>query len=142
MAPSVGVEKIMSKFASKIISTAFAEAPAVAKYDYILTTQNAFDNAVAKLKEATSGSAGYDELVKTVRETFDNAKKARIDFFTIMSKDASEQQKVLYDLNIKTLNNMSLDDVVAHNGVHPSEYYGENASVFGYVIDGDVTVSF
>lgn len=140
--PGGGMEKILTKIASGVVSKAFEEAPAVAMYDYILTTQNAFDNAVTVLKAATPDSVGYDELVLAVKETFDAAKNARIDFFTTMSKGASEQQKALYDLNIKSLKAMSLEDVVAHKGVHPSEYYGENASIFGYILDGDITASY
>lgn len=140
--PGSGFEKIMTNIVTGVVSKAYEEAPAVAMYDYILTTKNVFDNAVEELKAATPGTKGYDELVKTVREAFDAAKKARIDFFTTMSKDASEQQKALYELNIKTLKSMSLEDVIPHKGVHPSEYYGENASVFGYILDGDISVSY
>ena len=142
IAPGGGIEKIMTKIASRVVAKAFEEAPAVAMYDYILTTQNSFDNAIADLKAAKPDSAEYDVLVLSVKEAFDAAKKARIDFFTTMSKGASEQQKALYDLNIKSLKSMSLEDVVAHKGVHPSEYYGENASIFGYILDGDISASY
>lgn len=140
--PGGAMEKIMTKLASTVVEKAFEEAPAVAQYDYILATQNSFDNAVANLKAAKPGTAGYDELVLTVREAFDNAKQARIDFFTTMAEGASGQQKSFYDLNIESLKTMSLDDVTAHKGISPGEYYGENANVFGYLLDGDVTVSF
>lgn len=61
--------------------------------------------------------------------------------FTTMSKGASTDQKALYDLNIKSLRAMSLKDVVSHEGVHPSEYYGENSSIFGYIMDADISTS-
>lgn len=140
--PGGGMEQIMTKAASSVVEKAFAEAPAIAQYDYILATQNSFDNAVANLKAAIPGTAGYDELVLTVREAFDNAKQARIDFFTTMAEGTSGQQKSFYNLNIESLKTMSLDDVTAHKGISPGEYYGENANVFGYILDGDITVSF
>ena len=59
-----------------------------------------------------------------------------------MAEGASGQQKSFYNLNIESLKTMSLDDVTAHKGISPGEYYGENANVFGYILDGDVTVSF
>lgn len=141
IAPNGGIEKIMTKIASEVVSKAFEEAPAVAMYDYILATQNAFDNAIADLKTAAPDSPQYDVLVLTVKESFDAAKNARIDFFTTMSKGASTDQKALYDLNIKSLRAMSLKDVVSHEGVHPSEYYGENSSIFGYIMDADISTS-
>ena len=139
--PGGGMEKIMTKMVSSVIEKAFSEAPAVAQYDYVLATQSSFDNAVANLKAATRGSPEYDNLVLTVREAFDNAKQARINFFTTIAKDSSGQQKTFYNLNIESLKTMSLDDVTVHKGVSPGEFYGENANVFGYVLDGDVTVS-
>lgn len=140
--PMTGVDKIFSKAASCVIDKAFSEAPAVAQYDWVLTTQNSFDNAVAKLKSTKPGTEGYDVLVTTVRETFDSAKKARLDFFNTMAKTASGQQKRFYELNAKSIKNMSLEDVTCHNAITPGEYYGENANIFGYILDGNVDVSY
>ena len=36
---------------------------------------------------------------------------------------------------------MSMNDIEAFDAISPEEYYGENASLFGYILDGDVTVS-
>ena len=140
--PNGGMEQIMTKVAANILSKAYAEAPAVAQYDWVLATQNSFDNAVANLKAAIPGSTGYDKLVQTVREAFDAAKQARITFFNTMAEHASGQQKRFYELNIESLKTMSLDDVTRHNAITPGEYFGENANIFGYIIDGDVTASF
>lgn len=139
--PGGGMEQIMTKATSSILDKAFAEAPAVAQYDWVVTTQNTFDNAIAALRAATPGTDGYDTLLQTVRESFDCAKEARIKFFITMAESFTGQQKRFYELNLESVKTMSLDDVSRHIAVSPEEYYGENASYFGYILDGDISVS-
>ena len=122
----------------KLFDWAFAEAPAVAQHDWVLATQNSFDNAVSNLKAADPGSEGYDVLVQTVREAFDSAKQARIKFFTTMAKNSSGQEQRFYQLNLESVKTMSLDDVTRHRAVSPGEYYGEDHSVWGYIFEGDI----
>ena len=64
----------MTKVTSSVLDRTFAEAPAVAQYDWVVTTQNTFDNAIADLRAATPGTEEYDTLPKTVRESFGCAK--------------------------------------------------------------------
>ena len=136
--PGGGMEQIMAKVTSSILDRAFAEAPAVAQHDWVLATQNSFDNAVANLKAADPGSEGYDVLVRTVREAFDSAKQARIKFFTTMAENSSGQEQRFYQLNLESVKTMSLDDVTRHRAVSPGEYYGENHSIWGYIFEGDI----
>ena len=138
--PGGGVEKIMTKVTSSILDKAFAEAPAVAQYDWVVATQNSFDNAIADLRTATPGMEGYDTLLKTVRESFDCAKDARIKFFTTMVENSSGQQKRFYELNLESVKTMSLNDASRHIAVSPEEFFGENSSYFGYILDGDISV--
>ena len=140
IAPGGGMKQIMSKLTSSILDRAFAEAPAVAQRDWVVTTNNSFNNAVANLKAASPGSEGYDELVQTVREAFDAAKQARIKFFTTMAKNSSGQVKRFYELNLESVKSMSLDDVSPHIAVSPGEYYGTDSNIFGYIMDGEVSV--
>lgn len=135
-----GMKTIMSNAVSNILDKAFAEAPAVAQYDWVVTTDNAFDNAVADLKAATPGTASYDTLVKAVRESFDCAKEARIKFFTTMVKNSSGQEKRFYELNLESVKTMSLLDTSRHLAIYPEEFFGETANVFGYILDGDIDV--
>ena len=137
--PGGGVEKIMTKVTSSILDKAFAEAPAVAQYDWVVATQNSFDNAIADLRTATPGMEGYDTLLKTVRESFDCAKDARIKFFTTMVENSSGQQKRFYELNLESVKTMSLNDASRHIAVSPEEFFGENSSYFGYILDGDIS---
>lgn len=130
------VKNVVGSFADKV----FAEAPAVAKYDYILSAENAFNNAVAKLKAASPGDSGYDELVLTVRETFNQSKKAQLDFYNTMAKNTSGQLKDFCLLNAKTVETMSLDDVTAYSAVNPDDYFGDNSSIIAHIFDGDVNV--
>lgn len=139
--PGGGMEQIMTKATSSILDRAFAEAPAVAQYDWVVTTQNTFDNAIADLRAATPGTEGYDTLLQTVRESFDCAKDARIKFFTTMAENSSGQQKRFYELNLESIKTMSLDDVSRHIAISPEEFYGENSSYFGYILDGDISVT-
>ena len=139
--PGGGMEQIMTKVTSSVLDRAFAEAPAVAQYDWVVTTQNTFDNAIADLRAATPGTEGYDTLLKTVRESFDCAKAARIKFFTTMAENSSGQQKRFYELNLESIKTMSLDDVSKHTAISPEEFYGENSSYFGYILDGDISVT-
>ena len=136
--PGGGMEQIMTKVTSSILDRAFAEAPAVAQHDWVLATQNSFDNAVANLKAADPGSEGYDVLVQTVREAFDSAKQARVKFFTTMAKNSSGQEQRFYQLNLESVKTMSLDDVTRHRAVSPGEYYGEDHSIWGYIFEGDI----
>lgn len=46
----------MPKVTSRVLVRAFAEATAGAQYDWIVTTQNTFDNAIADLRAATPGT--------------------------------------------------------------------------------------
>ena len=139
--PGCGMEKIMTKAASAVLERAYAEAPAVAQYDWVLATQNSFDNAIADLRAATPGSEGYDTLVQTVRESFDCAKNARIDFFTTMVENSSGQQKRFYELNLESVKTMSLNDAAKHAAVKPEDFYGSSSSYFGYILDGDISVN-
>lgn len=142
--PMTGVDKILSEVAGDIIDGVFSEAPYAAKYNLMLTTQNAFDNAVAKLKAATPGTAGYDELVKAVRESFCYAKQERLRFFEGMaelcSKQKDLQQKRFFELNAKMVKNMSLNDTTAENTVSISEYFGEDSNIFTYLMNGETDV--
>jgi len=139
--PGGGMEKIMTKVTSSILDKAFAEAPAVAQYDWVVATQNSFDNAIADLRGATPGTEGYDTLLKTVRESFDCAKDARIKFFTTMAENASGQQKRFYELNLESVKTMSLNDASKHIATSPEEFFGENSSYFGYILDGDISIN-
>ena len=85
----------MPKVTSRVLVRAFAEATAVAQYDWIVTTQNTFDNAIADLRAATPGTEEYDTLLKTVRESFGCAKEAQIKFFTTMAKKLVWSTKTL-----------------------------------------------
>lgn len=139
--PGGGMEQIMTKATSSFLDKAFSEAPAVAQHDWVLTTQNSFDNAVAELKAATPGAEGYDELVQTVREAFDSAKQARIKFFTTMAENAEGQHKRFFELNLESVKNMSLDDVTPHQALSLGEFSGENYTILEYLSDGDLVVS-
>lgn len=132
------MEQFMVNVTSSVLGRAFAETSAVAQQDWVLATQNSFNNAVANLKAADSGSEGYDVLVQTVRETFDSAKQARINFFTTMAENSSGQEQRFYQLNLKSVETMSLDDVTSHRAVSPGEYYGAKHNILGYIFDGDI----
>ena len=139
--PGGGMEQIITKATSSFLDKAFSEAPAVAHHDWVLATQNSFDNAVAELKAATPGTEGYEELVQTVREAFDNAKQARIKFFTIMAENAEGQHKRFFELNLESTKKMSLDDVTPHQALSLGEFSGENYTILEYLFDCDLVVS-
>lgn len=112
----------------------------MAQYDWVVATQNSFDNAIADLRAANPGSEGYDTLLKTVRESSDCAKDARIKFFTTVVENSSGQQKRFHELNLESVKTMSLNDASRHVVVSPEEFYGENSSYFGYILDGDISI--
>ncbi len=121
-----------------IISKAFAEAPAVAKLDWIHATQNSFDNAVLKLKNADPASYEYQQLIEDVRTQFAAAKQARADFFTEMEKSASsEEKKQFYHDNLENVQSMSLMDIEACPAY---SFGGENHYAPEYIFDGQVTM--
>ncbi len=133
--------KIMKEIGGKVLDKAFAEAPAVAKLDWIEATQNSYKNAVAKLNATDPTSPEYSQLIEDVRTAFSAAKIARQDFFTLMAKSANGQPARFYKYNLEGIKTMSMNDIEAFDAISPEEYYGENASLFGYILDGDVTVS-
>ena len=144
IAPVNGVDQIMSKAASSVLDRAFSEAPAVAQHDWVVTTQNSFDNAIVDLKAATPGTEGYDMLVQTVRESFDCAKEARIKFFTTMMENTSiAEEKRYYELSLESIKSMSLNDAAPHIAISPDEYFGSDpdATLFDELFDGNITVS-
>lgn len=119
--------KLVGKLAEKIIEEAFAEMPGVAMYDWINATDVAFDNAIAKLKLADEGSAEYDVLVKSAREAFDAAKKARLDFYKVMLKSAkSKSDKNYYNYCIAEMKNASFSDSAVLNVMPKSMFDGSN----------------
>lgn len=119
--------KITGFLAENIIAQAYKEKPAVAEYDWIESTNNAFNNAVKKLKNTSPDSKKYSERVKSVEEAFNAAKKAQLKFFKLMQSSAkTETDKKYYKYCYETINNASLNDWSSLDIMYKSEYNGSN----------------
>lgn len=140
--PGGGMKSLITRFLSTILDKAYSESPAVAQYDWVVATETYFNDAVAKLKAASPDDPNYKSLVDMVKKTFDCAKKARIKFFETMIAASSGDRKEFYELNLKSIKNMSLEDVSPHSVTTPGDYFGGNGSIIEDIFDGNITVEF
>lgn len=136
--PGGGMNALITNFLSGILDKAFAEAPAVSQYDWVVATETYFDDAVNKLKAASSSDPNYEYLVEMVKRTFDCAKQARVKFFETMIACSSGDRKEFYELNLKSVKAMSLKDVSPHSVTTAGDYFGCNASILEDIFNGSV----
>lgn len=132
------IGSIFNKFLSSYVDKMFGDAPAVAMYDWVETTQQSFDNAVLKLKQADPQSDTYSQLVEDVKVAFEAAKDARMKFYNTIEKSSQGQALRYYQMSAAGIETMSLDDVEAFKAISPDEYYGTNSNALFYAIDGEL----
>ncbi len=123
---SIIAGKIVSVLAGKVVLNGYEEMKAIAMYDWVEETENAFENALTDLKNADKDDSDYYMLVKSVQEAFGAAKEARIDFFTNLIQTSSGDEKSYYEYCLKMMQTASLSDDVSLDLFYQSKYDGSN----------------
>lgn len=119
--------RIVGKLCDEIFSNAFSEMPAVAEYEWVESTNKAFNNAVQKLRDMSPNDDGFNESVKTVKETFSAAKDAQLDFYKKMASLTDDKtEKEYYEYCVETIENASMNDFCNLDIMYKSQYDGSN----------------
>lgn len=119
--------KIIGTISEKLFDYAYKDVKAVAMYDWVEATGTSFEHAIQKLRKVDKNAKNYKELVKTVREAFAAAKKARLDFFKEMIKNEKDGVlKGYYQYAYNTIENASLSDEDSLAFMSLDDYTGVN----------------
>ena len=119
--------KIIGTISEKLFDYAYKDVKAVAMYDWVEATGTSFEHAIQKLRKVDKNAKNYKELVKTVREAFAAAKKARLEFFKEMIKNEKDGVlKGYYQYAYNTIENASLSDEDSLAFMSLDDYTGVN----------------
>lgn len=118
--------RFIGQIGGQVVDQALTEMEIIAMYDWIESTGNTFETAAQKLKTMSSTDPGYEEMVQTVRETFEVAKKARLDFFKRMADVTKGTEKDYYEYCYNMIENASMNDFDQVDLLSLAEFEGSN----------------
>lgn len=120
--------KIIGGLVDITVGQAFKEVDAIALYDWVETTDTSFENAARKLKATNPDSPDYAVNVKTVREAFEAAKQARLNFFKEMGNSYADgtDKKAYCEYAYSVIEDASLNEWEKLNILSYSDYIGTN----------------
>lgn len=120
--------RIIGELVDITVGQAFKEVDAIALYDWVETTDTSFENAVRKLKATNPNSPDYAVNVKAVREAFEAAKQARLNFFKEMGNSYADgtDKKAYCEYAYSVIEDASLNEWEKLNILSYSDYIGTN----------------